>query len=736
MSLHMLLFFPALLSLLGSSVDASSFEPPAAASHHLVWGDITLEVSNNKPSTLPRRRTVILENVSGQALPGRLLAIMGPSGSGKSSLLNVLAGRVPAAKQNRLEGVVVVGDTDLSDFDTQRYVAYVRQEQSFYPFLTVRETLLIKAGLRLDRSVPIAQKEHIVSEIMEKLGLSASADTLVGDLKNPGISGGEKRRLAIGLQMIGLESPSIVLIDEPSSGLDSHQALQMMATIRDLCSEGHTVVVAIHQPRSSIYAMFDDVLLLSDGRVMYHGATDEALPRLASLGHRCPKNFNPADFMVDLISPDDVGRHGENNKQNAVLISLAEAARRDWEKKSPLLSGDWTRHQDRHRWWEAGSGYESGEEQDEEGQETGQELGDGLLSHGGDGVLLRAVSPASPSFAMTVSNPIGAPARRKKKRAGSSWVTQFGLLLRRSWRQATRDKFAAVARVALGFGLGGVFGSIFWKLSLDEGCIANRVSLFVNVAMNVAMFGCVRALQTLAVETGVVNQERMEEGYSASAYLSSKILAELPTDGVFPLIFGSTVYFMAGLNTPVGGGRKLARFLGTLLVQGHASSALGLMVGCVSPSMEAANLTGPALMIVSLMLSGVHDNIPPFLARLKVLSTVNWGVQGIVTNEMRGVKFVPDGKALVNGWKLGTNKQVIPGEDVMARMGFEGQGLRKPTTRLLQLSFGCHFITLLNLMAGAPKFQRLEAPPAASGPVSSLPSSPPSGNREESAESS
>ncbi|CAM9589960.1 unnamed protein product [Ectocarpus sp. 4 AP-2014] len=159
----------------------------------------------------------------------------------------------------------------------------------------------------------------------------------------------------------------------------------------------------------------------------------------------------------------------------------------------------------------------------------------------------------------------------------------------------------------MGFGLGGMFGSIFWKLGLSESSISGRVSLFVNVAMNVAMLGCTRALQTLAVETRVVNLERMDEGYSASAYLSSKILAETPTDAVFPFIFGTVVYFMAGLNSPLGGGLKLTRYLATLLLQAHASSAVGLMVGCLSPSMEAANLLGPAVMIISLMLSGVSS---------------------------------------------------------------------------------------------------------------------------------
>ncbi|CAN0384943.1 unnamed protein product, partial [Discosporangium mesarthrocarpum] len=102
--------------------------------------------------------------------------------------------------------------------------------------------------------------------MMEKLSLGQVSETMVGDMKNAGISGGEKRRLAIGCELLGLETPSIVFLDEPTSGLDSHQALQVMGTVRGLCEEGHTVVVSIHQPRSAIYALFDDVMLLSEGQ--------------------------------------------------------------------------------------------------------------------------------------------------------------------------------------------------------------------------------------------------------------------------------------------------------------------------------------------------------------------------------------------------------------------------------------------------------------------------------------
>ncbi|CAN0331964.1 unnamed protein product, partial [Hapterophycus canaliculatus] len=180
--------------------------------------------------------------------------------------------------------------------------AYVKQEDVFYSQLTVRETLLMAARLRLPQSMSLHEKTAMVDDLINKLGLSKVADTIVGDEKTRGISGGEKKRLSIACQLFG--TPSIIFCDEPTTGLDSFQAERVMETLRQLAEDGHTVICSIHQPRSSIYAMFDDVLLLSEGRIMFQGPAGRVADFFRAKGHKMPANTNPGDFAVDVVSVD------------------------------------------------------------------------------------------------------------------------------------------------------------------------------------------------------------------------------------------------------------------------------------------------------------------------------------------------------------------------------------------------------------------------------------------------
>lgn len=162
----------------------------------------------------------LLRGVSGSAKPGRLLALMGPSGSGKTTLLNVLAGTLPYSPKLLLTGRVALNGAPAPAAPRPNQ-AFVQQDDVFYSMLTVEETLEMAAQLRLPESMATEARTAYVRHLITVLGLAKAAGTRVGDAKTRGLSGGEKKRLSIGCELVG--SPSLLFLDEPTTGLDAFQ---------------------------------------------------------------------------------------------------------------------------------------------------------------------------------------------------------------------------------------------------------------------------------------------------------------------------------------------------------------------------------------------------------------------------------------------------------------------------------------------------------------------------------
>lgn len=268
----------------------------------------------------------LLHGLNGRAHPGRLLAIMGASGSGKTTLLTALAGQVNHSSKLRLEGRIAVNATPLQQSNHRH--AFVQQEDLFFSMLTVRETLEFAAQLRLPQSMSPEDRAAAVSSTLQALGLVNVRDTRVGDAKTRGLSGGEKKRLQIACELIA--SPRLVFAGAVWCGQtaltssDHHRRADQWPR-HGLCAAGHAIpqklgrcwahgggvhssgwccITRMHvqsappQPRSSICAMFDDVLLLAEGREVYHGPADAMLAHFESLGHLCPEHFNPAEVRM------------------------------------------------------------------------------------------------------------------------------------------------------------------------------------------------------------------------------------------------------------------------------------------------------------------------------------------------------------------------------------------------------------------------------------------------------
>mmetsp|Transcript_50 Transcript_50/g.170 ORF Transcript_50/g.170 Transcript_50/m.170 type:complete len:418 (+) Transcript_50:35-1288(+) len=260
----------------------STHEPPAAFS----WLNLRAELTG-------KQARVLIDGASGTARRGRVLAIIGPSGAGKSTLLQALAGRLDRSSKLRLSGTLAPPPS--------RPGAFVYQEDAFFSRLTVAETLRFAAALRAAQSTSVA-------DVLAAMGLAEVASSAVGGGKVRGISGGERKRLAIGCALLAVDGRAPLFADEPTSGLDSFQARRIVEAIGRSArgGDGRAVLLSAHQPSARLLECFDDVLLLgAAGRTLFLGPTAELLPALErATGVARPPLLSPAEWALDIASVD------------------------------------------------------------------------------------------------------------------------------------------------------------------------------------------------------------------------------------------------------------------------------------------------------------------------------------------------------------------------------------------------------------------------------------------------
>lgn len=265
----------------------------------------------------------VLQGVTGEILHGRVTAVMGPSGAGKSTFVTTLCGKAYYGDQT---GVVKINGKAEPFSKYQTITGFVPQEDVMMRTLSVKENLQFSAMSRLPAEMSRSEKRQFVNQVLATLDLHEIRHSIIGDEKTRGISGGQRKRVNIGMEMVA--DPTVLFLDEPTSGLDSTSSMEVCDCLQKVASLGLTVITVIHQPRYEIFAAFDDVLLLGKGgRTVYIGPTVEAMGYFESLGYKRPELVNPADFMMDAIAgttndnldPLDLFEHWERHMQREKL---------------------------------------------------------------------------------------------------------------------------------------------------------------------------------------------------------------------------------------------------------------------------------------------------------------------------------------------------------------------------------------------------------------------------------
>ncbi|XP_062025236.1 ABC transporter G family member 22-like isoform X2 [Rosa rugosa] len=501
----------------------------------------------------------ILQGVTGSVHPGEILALMGPSGGGKTTLLNLLSGR---AKLN--SGTITYNDQPYTKSLKQR-IGYVMQDDLLFPHLTVKETLTYAALLRLPITLTKNQKKERAMHVINVLGLERCQDTIIGGTFVRGVSGGERKRVCIGNEI--LLNPSLLFLDEPTSGLDSTAAFRILQMLHIIAEAGKTVVTTIHQPSSRIFSKFDKLILLGRGSSLYFGKASEAMMYFSSIGYAPLIAMNPAEFLIDLANGNTNDKSFptelEDRRPSAVDVHefLVEA------------------NQDRLT-----------------KMENKKFLNSVMMHHGEN--QMQGKSYLKPSKA--------------------TWCEQFSILFRRGLKER-RHEYLSSMRVLQVISTAIIVGLLWWHSNASTPKhLHDQAGILFFISVFWAFFPLFTAIFTFPQERAILVKERSVEMYKLSSYFLARNISDLPLDLLLPIVFLLIVYMMVGLK------RTFAAFFETMLtifLSIVAAQGLGLSIGAAFIDLKKAT-TLASIIVMTFMLTGGFfiQKVPSVISWVRYIS--------------------------------------------------------------------------------------------------------------------
>ncbi|XP_057750178.1 ABC transporter G family member 5-like [Arachis stenosperma] len=553
----------------------------------------------------------VLKNVSFKAKPWEILAIVGPSGAGKSSLLEILAGKVTPQS-----GSVLLNHKPVEKAQFRKLSGYVTQKDTLFPLLTVEETMMFSAKLRL--RLPQEQLQSRVKSLIKELGLDHVAGARIGDERVRGISGGERRRVSIGVEVI--HDPKVLILDEPTSGLDSTSALQIIDMLKVMAdTRGRTIILSIHQPGFRIVKLLNSLLLLANGSVLHHGTADLLSVNMRLMGLELPLHVNVVEFSIESIDAFQ--------QQQICKRFQVQTPRRLQGTALPQKKGD-----------------------DEQGEcRSGRFTLQQLFQQ--SKVIDEEAINAGMDFTCDFAN---------------SRLRETMILTHRFSKNIFRTKELFACRTIQMLISGLVLGSIFCNLKDDLEGAEERVGLFAFI-LTFLLSSTIEALPIFLQEREILMKETSCGSYRVSSYAIANGLVYLPFLLILAILFSIPLYWLVGLN------KNFMAFLHFLLLIWLILYTANSVVVCFSalvPNFIVGNSVIAGVIGSFFLFSGYfisQHEIPKYWIFMHYISLFKYPFEGFLINE-----FSNSGKCL----EYMFGGCVVSGEDVLKEEGYGGESNR------------------------------------------------------------
>lgn len=526
---------------------------------------------------------VLLDDVSGEAREREILAVLGPSGSGKTTLIDALANRIV---KGRLKGTTNLNGQPLHLASRlhRAISAYVMQDDLLFPMLTVEETLMFAAELRLPRTqYSKSKKRKRVLDLIDQLDLKNAAGTVIGDEGHRGVSGGERRRVSIGIEII--TDPVILFLDEPTTGLDSTSSFAVVKILQRYAkTTGSIVTMSVHQPSYRVLELINQLIFLACGQVVYSGSPSTLPFYLSRFGYPIPEDQNPSEAALDLISDlQEISSTTDTPDGTKRLVKFYKS----WQNN--------------------------------------------------------VVLPPPPPRIMHASNisrkkyheKLAANNNKKNNIYNNPLWNEILVLVNRSFLNSLRSPEILINRFGATLVTAVIFGTTFWKLDFSpKGNQEKR--LFVGLTAATVFYVCAEGWGSFLKERSIVLRETSFNSYRKLSYFLAHALSWLPSMLFLSVILSAITFWSVGLH---GGFNAFLFYWGVIFASFWAGNSFVTVIVEFVPRVLVGFCVILAALTTFVFFTGMYitrDRIPSYWIWFHYLSLIKYPYQAMLQNEYGG----------------------------------------------------------------------------------------------------